>query len=248
MHQHWHTASSIQGGIDPQPNIKNGYSDIPANATRFLWDGMRLAAEIEPGLSRSYVVHPDQPYTLLARCDSACSDGVAQAGGRILWFHTNPLGTPEALADHDGTLRWQSQYRAWGELDAAQGGEHQPLRFPEQYHDSESGLHYNTFRYYDPETGRYLSPDPIGLAGGLNLYSYVPDPNGWMDPWGWAVIVKLVVASMMKSYAAFCSAFSLTSTTSAVVDFSGLRCTIFVLSQLRVAPDQRCGWAARAAS
>uniref|UniRef100_UPI0009DC16A9 RHS repeat-associated core domain-containing protein n=1 Tax=Chitinilyticum litopenaei TaxID=1121276 RepID=UPI0009DC16A9 len=44
---------------------------------------------------------------------------------------------------------------------------------------------YNTFRYYDPESGRYLTPDPIGLAGGLHLYGYVPDPNGWMDPWGW---------------------------------------------------------------
>uniref|UniRef100_UPI001FDF06F9 RHS repeat-associated core domain-containing protein n=1 Tax=Chitinilyticum litopenaei TaxID=1121276 RepID=UPI001FDF06F9 len=43
---------------------------------------------------------------------------------------------------------------------------------------------YNTFRYYDPESGRYLSPDPIGLAGGLHLYGYVPDPNGWMDPLG----------------------------------------------------------------
>uniref|UniRef100_UPI001FE17E23 RHS repeat-associated core domain-containing protein n=1 Tax=Chitinilyticum litopenaei TaxID=1121276 RepID=UPI001FE17E23 len=75
-----------------------------------------------------------------------------------------------------------------GELDEPQGGEHQPLRFPGQYHDSESGLHYNTFRYYDPESGRYLSPDPIGLAGGLHLYGYVPDPNGWMDPWGWAIV------------------------------------------------------------
>uniref|UniRef100_UPI0011863B33 RHS repeat-associated core domain-containing protein n=1 Tax=Chitinilyticum litopenaei TaxID=1121276 RepID=UPI0011863B33 len=47
---------------------------------------------------------------------------------------------------------------------------------------------YNTFRYYDPESGRYLTPDPIGLAGGLHLYGYVPDPNGWMDPWGWVCI------------------------------------------------------------
>ena len=44
---------------------------------------------------------------------------------------------------------------------------------------------YNTFRYYDPELGRYVSQDPIGLMGGENLYAYVPNPAGWMDPWGW---------------------------------------------------------------
>ena len=47
------------------------------------------------------------------------------------------------------------------------------------------GLHYNLFRYYDPATGRYTQPDPIGLAGGLNIYAYVGDPLVWVDPLGW---------------------------------------------------------------
>ena len=59
-----------------------------------------------------------------------------------------------------------------------------PWRYPGQYEDPETGLYYNRFRYYDPEAGRYISPDPIGLLGGLNLYGYVSDPLGWIDPLG----------------------------------------------------------------
>ncbi|MCM8744877.1 RHS repeat-associated core domain-containing protein, partial [Pseudomonas koreensis] len=57
-------------------------------------------------------------------------------------------------------------------------------RFQGQYFDAESGLHYNRHRYYDPRLGRYLTPDPIKLAGGLNQYRYVPNPTGWVDPLG----------------------------------------------------------------
>ncbi|MGP3591075.1 RHS repeat-associated core domain-containing protein, partial [Vagococcus sp. WN89Y] len=53
-----------------------------------------------------------------------------------------------------------------------------------QYADRETGLHYNLFRYYDPQTGRFTVQDPIGLNGGWNLYQYAPNPLGWIDPWG----------------------------------------------------------------
>ncbi len=59
------------------------------------------------------------------------------------------------------------------------------LRFPGQYYDAETGLHYNWHRFYDPETGRYITADPIGLAGGMNLYAYVAgDPVNAVDPEG----------------------------------------------------------------
>jgi RHS repeat-associated protein len=58
------------------------------------------------------------------------------------------------------------------------------LRYPGQYADDETGLHDNTFRYDDPEIGRFISPDPIGLAGGFNLYQYAPNPVSWIDPLG----------------------------------------------------------------
>ena len=59
-----------------------------------------------------------------------------------------------------------------------------PLRFQGQYFDAETGLHYNRFRYYDPQTGRFTTQDPISLAGGINLYQYAPNPVLWVDPLG----------------------------------------------------------------
>lgn len=59
-----------------------------------------------------------------------------------------------------------------------------PFRFQGQYADDETGLHYNWHRYYDPELGRYISRDPVGLFGGLNSYQYAPDPIHWVDPLG----------------------------------------------------------------
>ncbi|WP_262378094.1 RHS repeat-associated core domain-containing protein, partial [Pseudomonas sp. WS 5078] len=61
-----------------------------------------------------------------------------------------------------------------------------PIRFQGQYHDHETGLHYNRYRYYDPRAGRFISKDPISYAGGLNLYAYAPNPTGWVDALGLA--------------------------------------------------------------
>ncbi|HHA2009048.1 TPA: RHS repeat-associated core domain-containing protein, partial [Enterobacter mori] len=60
----------------------------------------------------------------------------------------------------------------------------QNLRFAGQYLDRETGLHYNTLRYFLPESGRFSQPDPIGLLGGINLYQYTPNPLSWIDPLG----------------------------------------------------------------
>ncbi|MFD7499702.1 RHS repeat-associated core domain-containing protein [Streptomyces sp. NPDC059850] len=59
-----------------------------------------------------------------------------------------------------------------------------PLRFPGQYADPETGLHYNYFRHYDPETARYVTPDPLGLQPALNHHGYVRNSLGWLDPLG----------------------------------------------------------------
>jgi RHS repeat-associated protein len=68
----------------------------------------------------------------------------------------------------------------------------QNLRFQGQYLDRGTGLHYNTFRYYDPDVGRFISPDPIGLMGGMNPWAYGPNPVSWVDPLGWCAAKKNV--------------------------------------------------------
>ncbi|MBH1932685.1 RHS repeat-associated core domain-containing protein, partial [Serratia rubidaea] len=81
---------------------------------------------------------------------------------------------------------WHGRFSAWGATDAESGtlATQQNLRYQGQYLDRETGLHYNLFRYYDPNCGRFTQSDPIGLAGGVNTYAYTPDPISWVDPLG----------------------------------------------------------------
>ncbi|RKH99594.1 RHS repeat-associated core domain-containing protein [Corallococcus sp. AB038B] len=82
----------------------------------------------------------------------------------------------------DGALEWVSRFAPWGE--APEQDSAFAARFPGQWYNAESGLHYNLFRYYDPDLGRYISPDPLDILAGFNDYRYVPDPYGMSDPLG----------------------------------------------------------------
>ena len=99
---------------------------------------------------------------------------------------TDHIGTPNIIFDKDGTQVWSADISVWGELRNLRGDkDFCPFRFPGQYEDSETGLYYNRFRYFDPETGQYVSKDPINLAGGkLNVYSYVNDSTQLFDALG----------------------------------------------------------------
>jgi RHS repeat-associated protein len=96
------------------------------------------------------------------------------------------LGTPLAMFDAAGTQTWSLDLDIYCQVRELGGTrEACPFRFPGQYEDTETGLYYNRFRYYDPEAGGYICQDPIGLAGGNpTLYGYVRDPMVWVDKLG----------------------------------------------------------------
>jgi RHS repeat-associated protein len=106
-------------------------------------------------------------------------------GDRRFTVVTDHLGAPSALVDEDGVEVWAAELGAYGQRRATSGDPAAcPFRWPGQYEDAETGLHYNRFRYYDPEGGLYLSQDPIRLRGGARLYAYAPDPTTLIDPLG----------------------------------------------------------------
>ena len=105
----------------------------------------------------------------------------------IRYFHTDQIGIPREMTDEAGKIIWRGQYSAWGKLlheEKANNHIHQPFRLQNQYADEETGLHYNFFRYYDAHCGRFTQQDPIGLAGGDNLYMFAPNAQKWVDSLG----------------------------------------------------------------
>ena len=91
------------------------------------------------------------------------------------------------MTDIHGNLLWYGEYTAWGCLkkdERVYRNAHQPFRLQNQYYDEETGLHYNLMRYYEPEAGRFVNQDPIGLWGGDNLYQFAPSVQAWVDPLG----------------------------------------------------------------
>ena len=128
----------------------------------------------------------------------------------IYHYHCNHLGTPQELTNQDGDVIWLSYDRAWGGsfetiykpqfIDnwAISESELQPIKFQGQCLDTETGLHYNRFRYYDSDVGMFISRDPIGLLGGNNVFQYAPNPIGWIDPWGLAKTTNLSALDKMS--------------------------------------------------
>ncbi|WP_238392806.1 toxin C-terminal domain-containing protein [Buttiauxella sp. 3AFRM03] len=150
----------------------------------FHWNGDQLTEEIPvyaggtPAYDDSirWIYEPGS-FTPLARYEK----------GQLHYAVTDTVGRIQELLTEDGTIVWRGKQQLWGREESANDDNLScRLRFPGQYEDTESGLHYNRSRYYDSETGQYISADPIGLAGGVNPYGYVHNPLGWIDPLGLA--------------------------------------------------------------
>jgi RHS repeat-associated protein len=110
---------------------------------------------------------------------------MTKPGEMAYYYHNDHLGTPRVLTDASGSVAWKAAYTPFGEAVISVQMVENPFRFPGQYYDQETGLHYNYFRYYDPTTGRYVTPDPIGLEGGINLFAYAAsNPINAIDPGG----------------------------------------------------------------
>ncbi|AJC60510.1 DUF6531 domain-containing protein [Streptomyces sp. 769] len=151
----------------------------PAQEVRFVWDGTRLAEQVtSDGTATVWDYHSGTHRPL--------TQTVVRTEGRVD-FHTvvtDVSGAPTELVTPDGRITWRLRTTAWGTPVGDGPADTCPLRFPGQYADAETGWNYNYFRHYDPETARYLTPDPLGLVAAPNHYAYVDNPLTVADPLG----------------------------------------------------------------
>jgi RHS repeat-associated protein len=160
-------------------------------ATEYLWDGDLMIESRRNNKQALFLFEPNSFVPLATIQDE-----------EVYWYQCDQIGTPQELTDQEGNIVWAADYKVWGETILRKTGTdgpaktsqqpekptspvlNQPFRFQGQQFDEETGLHYNRHRYYDPGVGRYLSQDLIGLQGGSNLFTYVSNPTGWIDPFG----------------------------------------------------------------
>ncbi|HRI06473.1 MAG TPA: RHS repeat-associated core domain-containing protein, partial [Nannocystaceae bacterium] len=160
------------------------YNPSTREAVHFTWDGDVLLREVhvkprgpqhdQQDVRIVHWQHEPGTFVPLAKLED----------GRLSHIVTDHLGTPKELVTPTGEVTWRARHAVWGSLLATDRPGECPIRFQGQYEDPETGLYYNRFRYYDPTTALYLTPDPIGLLGGLQPTAYVHNPNTWFDPLG----------------------------------------------------------------
>ncbi|MCY0928744.1 DUF6531 domain-containing protein [Streptomyces sp. H27-H1] len=153
----------------------------------FTWDGSVLCEQSTRSAGSDSVIltweHEGlHPLSQLERIRNAAQEDVNE---RFFAIVTDLIGTPTELIDEQGEIAWRTSSTLWGTTSwNRDASAYTPLRFPGQYFDPETGLHYNYFRYYDPETARYVTQDPLGLAPAPNPSTYVANPHTWFDPLG----------------------------------------------------------------
>ncbi|QEY26239.1 RHS repeat-associated core domain-containing protein [Neisseria zalophi] len=161
--------------------------------THFVWNGSRLLQEYNYKGNYTYVYTDQDSYEPLAQVFYNNKDEQQY----LAYFHNDQIGIPREMTDQFGNLLWYGEYTAWGKLNKDERVYplvHQPFRLQNQYYDEETGLHYNLMRYYEPDSGRFVNQDPIGLDGGSNLYSFALNATSWVDPSGLAAFALPMIA------------------------------------------------------
>ncbi|ROQ30597.1 RHS repeat-associated core domain-containing protein [Gallaecimonas pentaromativorans] len=141
----------------------------PDGTVNYLWQGDNLLGEQRNGRWQWFIRDPQTQEPLLTIHN-----------GEVYFYELDWRKAPIRLWDSQGQCAWKAQSDAWGNYQC-EGDIHQPLRLPGQFEDELTGLYFNRFRDYDPKTGRYLTPDPLGLKGGLNSYRYTRNPVDFVD-------------------------------------------------------------------
>ena len=162
---------------------KLAWTSTDPKRTHFVWDGSRLLQEYTYKGSYTYIYTDQDSYEPLAQVFHNNQDEAQY----LTYFHNDQVGIPREMTDIHGNLLWYGEYTAWGRLKKdgrIYKNAHQPFRLQNQYFDEETGLHYNLKRYYEPEVGRFVNQDPIGLLGGDNFYQFGPNITVWIDPLG----------------------------------------------------------------
>jgi RHS repeat-associated protein len=155
--------------------------------TIYIWAGDQLLCEKTESAGE---VFEQRDYMFIPYSHSPLS---MRTNGVIFQYHTDHLGTPQFLTDRLGQVAWRASYSAFGRAKISIGTISQALRFPGQYCDDETGLHYNRARYYSPDLGIYMSRDPLELVAGIHFYNYADcDPINGSDALGlfsWKAVV-----------------------------------------------------------
>jgi len=177
-------AAPLSDGLRDNTCLKAENSkDIIDSEITFLWDGSHLLQEHNSDGLYTYIYTDQDSYEPLAQVrDWTTEDGESRQ--QTHYFHCDQIGIPREMTDKDGNLLWFGNYTGWGRLKEetkVTDSAYQPFRLQNQYADRETGLHYNFFRYYEPDAGRFVNQDPIGLWGGENLYTFSPNTQSWVD-------------------------------------------------------------------
>ena len=195
---YWHKINELWAKEEQSQGEKTSQNLTALSGYRYLYKQNQLVAEAplqitstEGNLALTQANWADAIYWLYQEDDFTPTARYEK--GQLHYTVVDQVGTITELLTEDGYIDYRQKLNLWGEAEI-DGHRHyaandsNPLkcnhRFVGQYYDDESELHYNRFRYYSPETGQYISHDPIGLLGGFNPYGYVGIPTAFVDPLG----------------------------------------------------------------